>query len=139
MNRLLKMAGILAAGIAAGMLGLFLVYLLPVQHMQEDMRASLPGFMAEGENPFLIEGYKGSSLDNYTDAIMLGSVVYESDMSFWQEAMRVPRAAGIEDAPMESLEHYLQGGKNDQETEYSRFPCNFLQCFILGILHCFWS
>lgn len=126
MNRLLKMAGILAAGTAAGMLGLFLVYLLPVQHMQEDMRASLPGFMAEGENPFLIEGYKGSSLDNYTDAIMLGSAVYESDMSFWQEAMRVPRAAGIEDAPMESLEHYLQGGKNDQETEYSRYWHGYL-------------
>lgn len=126
MNRLLKMAGILAAGIAAGMLGLFFVYLLPVQHMQEDMRASLQSFMAEGENPFLIKNYKGSSLDNYTDAIMLGSAVYESDMPFWQEAVRVPRAAGIADAPMESLEHYLQGGKNDQETEYSRYWHGYL-------------
>lgn len=126
MNRLLKMAGILAAGIVAGTLGLFLVYLLPVQYMQENMRESLPGVMSEGENPFLIEGYKGSSLDNYTDAIMLGSAVYESDMPFWQKAVRVPRAAGVEDAPMESLDHYLLGGENDQESEYARYWHGYL-------------
>ena len=120
------MLGILIAGIAAGLSSLFVVYLLPVEKMQTNMKASLTEFMAEGENPFLIEGLKGSSLDNYTDAIMLGSAVYKTDMPFWQSAVRVPRAADVEGMPMESLDDYLTGKESSQESEYARYWHGYL-------------
>lgn len=126
MNRITKMLGILIAGIAAGLVGLFIVYLLPVEEMQTNMKASLTEFMAEGENPFLVEGLKGSSLDNYTDAIMLGSAVYKTDMPFWQSAVRVPRAADVEGMPMESLDDYLTSKESSQESEYARYWHGYL-------------
>lgn len=126
MNRITKMLGILIAGIAAGLAGLFIVYLLPVEKMQTNMKASLTEFMAEGENPFLIEGLKGSSLDNYTDAIMLGSAVYKTDMPFWQNAIRVPRSSDVEGMPMESLNDYLTSKESSQESEYARYWHGYL-------------
>ncbi len=127
MRSVIKMMVILLTGMIIGTLCICAVYLLPVEQMQENVRKSLEAFMAEGENPFVLEGYKGSSLDNYTDAIMLGSAVYGEDHgSLPERAMRVSRASGVEDAPMESLALYLKGEKTEEHTEYARYWHGYL-------------
>lgn len=125
MKKLLNCAGLLIAGILLGTLALCLVYLLPVQLMQTHLTESLDSFMEEGDNPFLIKGLKGSSLDNVTDAIMLGSAVYRSDRPFYQAAMLVARHAnGLE--TMDALEEYLTEGNTEGESEYSRYWHGYL-------------
>ena len=136
MSKIIKYAGILIAGIIFGLCSLFFVYALPVERMQENALESLDPFMQEGENPFLLEGYKGSSLDNFTDAIMLGNAVYEDEFSFWESAMEVPRAAGVDGAPMESLEEYLEGERDVERTEYSRYWHGYL-LFLKPLLYFF--
>lgn len=126
MNKIRKTITILGIGIAAGIVGLFLVYMLPVRPMQDNLKETLAEFMSEGENPFLLTGYKGSSLDNLTDAIMLGNAVYENDMSFWQSAMRNARASDVKDFPMEALEQYLISGESEEKTEYARYWHGYL-------------
>ncbi|MCC8162119.1 MAG: hypothetical protein LIO86_02865 [Lachnospiraceae bacterium] len=125
MKRLLKCAGMLIAGILLGTLAMCLVYLLPVQPMQEHMTESLESFMEEGDNPFLIEGLKGSSLDNTTDAIMLGTAVYQSDRPFYQSAMLV--AWHLNDLEsMDALEEYLTEGNTEGESCYPRYWHGYL-------------
>lgn len=126
MNKILKLGGILVCGILLAVSGLFLVYGLPTEYMREHVQETIDVFMEEGENPFLIENYKGSSLDNFTDAIMLGSAVYDDDEPFWSNAMKVPRAAGVQGKPMESLEQYLHDGNTTEKSEYARYWHGYL-------------
>lgn len=127
MRSAVKMTAILLAGMVAGTLCLCAVYLIPVKQIQENVRRSLDVFMEEGENPFILKGYKGSSLDNYTDAIMLGNAVYgEDDRPLAERAMWVSRASGAEDAPMESLALYLEGENTGEYTEYARYWHGYL-------------
>ncbi|MCD8249923.1 MAG: hypothetical protein LUC60_08770 [Lachnospiraceae bacterium] len=125
MKRLLKGIGVLLGGIILGTVGMCLVFLLPVEPMQEHMRESLESFMEEGENPFLLEGIKGSSLDNYTDATMLGLAVYQSDKPFYQSAMLALWHTD-EAGTMEALEEYLTEGGAEEEDSYARYWQGYL-------------
>ncbi|MCD8241544.1 MAG: hypothetical protein LUD73_03895, partial [Lachnospiraceae bacterium] len=125
MKRLLKGIGVLLGGIILGTVGMCLVFLLPVEPMQEHMRESLESFMEEGENPFLLEGIKGSSLDNYTDATMLGLAVYQSEKPFYQSAM-MPISHTDEAGTIEALEEYLTEGGAEEEDSYARYWQGYL-------------
>ena len=128
MRSVVRMSAILLAGVIGGAFCLWAVYLIPVENMQRNVEKSMDIFMEEGENPFVLNGYKGSSLDNYTDAIMLGSAVYgEGDEPAAVRAMRVSRASGAADAPMESLDMYLENrGTEGGHTDYARYWHGYL-------------
>lgn len=128
MRSVVRMSAILLAGVIGGAFCLWAVYLIPVENMQRNVEKSMDIFMEEGENPFVLNGYKGSSLDNYTDAIMLGSAVYgEGDEPAAVRAMRVSRASGAADAPMESLAMYLESrGTGGEHTDYARYWHGYL-------------
>lgn len=137
MRSVVRMSAILLAGVIGGAFCLWAVYLIPVENMQRNVEKSMDIFMEEGENPFVLNGYKGSSLDNYTDAIMLGSAVYgEGDEPAAVRAMRVSRASGAADAPMESLATYLESrGTEGEHTDYARYWHGYL--VLLKPLLCF--
>lgn len=137
MRSVVRMSAILLAGVIGGAFCLWAVYLIPVENMQRNVEKSMDIFMEEGENPFVLNGYKGSSLDNYTDAIMLGSAVYgEGDEPAVVRAMRVSRASGAADAPMESLDMYLESrGTEGGHTDYARYWHGYL--VLLKPLLCF--
>ena len=68
----MKKTGIfIVTGIFVGWILLSLAYLVPTGRIRTHITESLPLLESEGENPYLMEDYKGSSLDNYTDEIML--------------------------------------------------------------------
>ena len=74
-QQLKKLAVLYLACLVAGTLALTAVYCLPVRPIQEHVRVSVDAFLEEGDNPFVLPEYKGASLDNTTDAIMLGNAV----------------------------------------------------------------
>lgn len=115
------------------LLGLFLgtvlleaVYLLPVAPMKAHVRESLDDFMAEGDNPFILEGYKGSSLDNSTDALMLGNAVFASEQPFYKAAMLVERAKDDEGETMTALQRYILEDDRHLTGDYSRYWHGYL-------------
>lgn len=82
MKQIKRVLKILAAGLLLGILAICLVYLLPCGSLQKHASESLKILKTEGENPFLLEGYKGSSLDNYTDTLMITQAVYSQKNHF---------------------------------------------------------
>jgi len=126
MRRIGNLLLLLCAGTALGTLSLTLVYLLPAAPMQEHMRACIDSYVAEGDNPFVMEGYKGSSLDNYTDAIMLANAVYASEAPAWQAAMRVERWEKDGEQNQEALREYLTEGSSDRVSGYARYWHGYL-------------
>lgn len=121
-----KMIMILIISILAGAAALCLVYCLPVKPMQAHMSEGIEAFVQEGDNPFLIPGYKGSSLDNYTDAIMLGNAVFESKLSFYKAAMKAERAIDGEELNQQALQKYLSQGQADRVGSYERYWHGYL-------------
>ena len=73
----------LICGVILGYLLLLGVYALPVEPMAANVRASVPAFNGEWarEESYetLIPGYRGTQLDNSTDAAMLLHAVHTSD------------------------------------------------------------
>lgn len=116
----------LMAGIFLGTLLLCGVYLLPMEPMRMHVAETMEQFLEEGENPFLLDGCKGSSLDNYTDAIMLGNAVYDSDEPFYQKAMEVSRENNGLDQPMESLHAYVEKSGEQDVSSYARYWHGYL-------------
>lgn len=123
---IVKLGLLLAAGIFTGTILLCLVYSLPVSPMQEHMRESLDEFVQEGDNPFMMDGYKGSSLDNTTDATMLGNAVYESSLPVYKAAMLAERGNDEGAESQEALKNYLDGKKMDQISTYARYWHGYL-------------
>ena len=60
---------------------LCLVYALPVEPMQNNVRESCEIFQSEGSYNQLVAGQYDSQLDNFTDALMLIEAAFESDHS----------------------------------------------------------
>lgn len=124
-----RAAGIAAAFAAVLFLGTLLltaVYLLPTEGMKKHVGESLDNFMDEGDNPFLIPGYKGSSLDNSTDAIMLGNAVFDSERPFYQAAMLAERAKDESGDTMIGLQNYVREDDRHLVVEYSRYWHGYL-------------
>lgn len=125
-NLILNMFLILFGSILLGTILLWAVYYLPVMPMQKHMKESIEEFVQEGDNPFLMDGYKGSSLDNSTDAIMLEHAVYKSDLPVYKAAMMAERGDNADAEAQEDLQIYLQGKEMDQISTYARYWHGYL-------------
>lgn len=124
-NRL-NILELLIGGILAGMLLLFAVYLLPQGKMQVHIQESIGLLENEGDNPYLMEGYKGSSLDNYTDAIMLANAGYQSKQPFYKAAMLVERKNTEEDEPVEWVKASIEDQEDAPVVSYGRYWHGYL-------------
>lgn len=115
---------LLVTGILAGTFAMVIVYALPVERMDTNVRSSMEVFYTEGVYPQLIPGYKSTQLDNETDAIMLLGAIYDGGgYPVWQQAMRVARIDFTDqDACCNELIWYAWENRvPDSETEYSRY------------------
>lgn len=93
-RRLLRMGGILLAGIAAGFGLLTAVFLLPVGSMEQHVLESLPALNGEwgtGEESYeqVVKGYPSTQLDNSTDAYMLLTAIHRSEKSAVDQAIQL--------------------------------------------------
>lgn len=86
----------LLAGIVAGYLLLVAVYMLPVEPMAQNVRASVPALQGEWgrEDAYeqLVKGYVTTQLDNSTDAVMMLAAVHESEASPFVQAAEARNA-----------------------------------------------
>lgn len=90
------------------------------------MRVSVDAFLEEGDNPFVLPGYKGASLDNTTDAIMLGNAVYQSEFPVYQAAMKAGRAELDNEHTQLALKKYLNQDQGLTLTSYERYWHGYL-------------
>ncbi len=123
MKKLLNYIYILLGGIFLAALLMMLVYMLPTERMERNVRSSMEIFYTERVYPQQAAGYKSSQLDNETEAIMLLGAIYSSDDSPINQAMRVSRIDfSATDASCNDLIQYAWENKTpDNIVEYSRY------------------
>lgn len=106
LKNFIKMIILLITGVAAGYMLLCLVYLLPCDVMQKNLKRSEVVFTAEEDYRRVIPGYISTQLDTYTDAWMLGISVYDEDVPLFRRALSCNRAE-YGNGPKESIGLYL--------------------------------
>lgn len=103
---------IVVLGIVAGYLLLVGAYLLPVEPMARNVRASVPALNGEWgqEDAYeqLIRGYVPTQLDNSTDAVMMLAAVHESEKSPFVQAAEGCNYGG-DSTSFAALMAYAQG------------------------------
>lgn len=123
---LLCMAGMLVAGLIL-MIG---VYMLPTGRMKGHVANSADTFNYEGEYPEIIQGYRNSILDNYTDALMYATAIQPGTGDVVQDAMRNRRYEDSGSNLAQSLNDYANdvAGKEAvrYEMEYPRYWHGYL-------------
>jgi hypothetical protein len=104
---------IIVASIVIATLLQFLVFALPTESMEENVKKSVEIFRTEGVYRDLIPGLYTTKQDNYTDAAMLLQAIYNGDESLSDRAMNVycNRIEGKN--YQESLIQYCETGESD--------------------------
>lgn len=126
-NQILRSIVLVLVGIMTGYLMLMLVYLLPVERMQENMLKSVDILTQEQEYHKVIPGYNSTQLDNYTDSWMIGNAIYENVLPIWERALTC-MSADYGNGPLNGLARYLMepGGGINEEIEYTRYWHGYL-------------
>ena len=90
MRRYLKMIFFLFCSIVAGGLMMIGAYHIPVEWMKENVQESAVILRQEGMYPSLVKGYSYTTLDNFTDTLMLNVATCEVEESTVYKAMMIP-------------------------------------------------
>lgn len=127
-NLLIKTLLISLSSIVLGFVLLLAVYLLPVAPMKANMQKCVDVFRAEGKYPLLIEGYKSTRLDNFTDAIMLLTALYDdTEKSLFDKAVNHYWISYENKNSVDSLVSYLEDDQGKiNESEYGRYWHGYL-------------
>ena len=108
----------LPAASFAGTALMGLSYLLPVENIREGMSGAASVMEKEGVRPKIF----GSTIDNYTDSLMLLEASYDGRDSKKSSAMLVPNELIAGREPFDSLiDHYSKGVEFDSVYEYPRY------------------
>ena len=117
----LRMAGNLAASAIIGTLLLIGAYSLPVAKIDKHVEDSATIFKQEGGYPTLFS-WCTSTLDNFTDAIMLLEAADSTNDSAVNRAMRAYRGAISDYIPNDVLvAHYVNGIDYETKATYPRY------------------
>lgn len=84
----IKMCTVLIISICLGTVFLYAAYLLPTTSMNRHLEESIPIFQAEGAYPQQV-GWCSSTLDNFTDALMLLTAAYDGGEPTIDKAMNL--------------------------------------------------
>ena len=126
-NLWIRMIITLLFSIGAGFAIMLFIYILPVEPMKANMQKCVDVLKNEGRYPLLIEGYKSTRLDNYTDAIMILTALYEDEeKSIAEKAMGNYREIYDDMNPVEMLTSYLDENPSDNVTNYPRYWHGYL-------------
>lgn len=119
---------------AIGLLLLFLVHLLPVDRMKENVYWSLEMIEQEFTDEIAVDGYPATLTGNFTDCLMLQYAIYDrSEHTALEQTLRMFRSeayAATDEGddgwwPGYSLVGYLQG-EEQREVEYPRYWHGYL-------------
>jgi len=105
---------------------LLLVFLLPVTPMKNNLKEDITLFENEGYYNQMIEGYKSTQLDNYTDIIMLMNAIYDGPEPFYQKAFANYRYNDSDLNNIDELSDYLNEGITHGTSTYSWYAHGYL-------------
>lgn len=131
---------VLIAGGCAGFVMLLLVYAIPIEPILFNARASVEIFQREGVMPQAVEGYRATTMDNYTDSWMLRIAFYDGDDSLLQKSLNNYYYGYGEEQTRnvcESMIAYLDGMEGYTRMSYGRYWHGYL--VFLKPLLCFFS
>lgn len=112
--------------ILIGTLLLTLVYTLPIAPIESNIIESAKLIEQEGTYPSLFP-WCTSTLDNFTDSLMLGHAAYRGYYSPWVEAMKVHNYYMQSKMPdQELVDYYLHGVKYDFIDSYTQYWHGYL-------------
>lgn len=107
-KQILQIILILIFGTVVGGGIITLTYLIPQDWMREQFLASYDSFEQEGKYATVIKGEASSQLDNFTDALMLGTAYYNDEENIFKNAMLAPRIKHQDNNPTASLLKYME-------------------------------
>ncbi len=113
-------------GSLIGWFMLLIVYLLPVEPMEKNVRIALEELSDLGPSPMLFEDNAATQLDIYTDTIMLNEAIYAGNESILERVAAVYRYDYEDRTPFQSLLAYLSGESGVSKIEYARYWHGYL-------------
>lgn len=122
----LNLVLLLIGSVAAGAVLLYIVFLLPSDHIFQNVQSAGEVFSIEGIYP-VVDGSDATIIDNWTDSLMLENAFFEKEgASTLEKAMAVYRPEFQEGVPTRSLLHYLSGKQDYDITSYTRYWHGYL-------------
>lgn len=114
----MKLIGAMLGMLAAGFLLMSAVYLLPTGRMKGHVANSSELFNYEGIYPQIIQGYKCSQLDNYTDALMYATAIHPGSGNAVRDAMKNARYEYQDEKMVQALNDYANDAAGKEELRY---------------------
>ncbi len=112
---------ILIIGVALATFSIIAVNILPVDRMQAHLKESAIVMEQEDDYPKLIPEEPGTTLDNFTDSIMLVTSAFERDTSLIDQSMYAYRVLYEDARPTDVLVKYGNGEKGYTKISYARY------------------
>lgn len=123
--RIMRILLMLALGCIIGFSLLMAVYCIPVDNVK-DAQQTADIFRQEGDRPSVIPSLRGSTSDNYTDALMIAEALFDDpQISVLEKAVHVYRRANSESATVD-IADYLEGKPMQWVIPYARYWHGFL-------------
>lgn len=121
-------AASLVAAVLAGILLMTCAYALPTARMRYHVSLSLPYIEQEGDFYWWAPYHNSTALDGFTDCIMLGNAIYESEASPFHDALVNPRREYTpgDTVSVDSLIRYASGEVGGREVTYARYWHGYL-------------
>lgn len=122
-----KMCAVLLASICSGTILMYAVYLLPISPIERHLKESIPVFQREGPYPKPVS-WCSSTLDNFTDALMLLTAAYNGEESTLDKAMSLyyETSSGDVIAPVPSILDYGSETRSVTIHTYTRYWQGYL-------------
>lgn len=125
-QKVIRLGGFVFIGSLIGWFMLLIVYLLPVEPIEKNVRMALEELNDLGPSPVMFKGNAATQLDIYTDTIMLNEAIYAGDEGIWEKVVAVYRYDYADRTPFQSLLAYLSGEGAADRIEYARYWHGYL-------------
>lgn len=113
-----KLVGVTILMLMTGLLLMIVAYTLPVGRMKNNIADSHEVFNYEGTYPQIIQGYKSTQLDNYTDALMYATAIHPGSGNAVKDAMYNARYEYVDNSMPQSLNDYANDVVSKEELRY---------------------
>lgn len=122
----LGIIAVIAMSTLIGTIFLIVVYMLPVQNMYKNASETASTLMSEGDYYMWIPSDRTSQSDNFTDALMIQTAIYNGTESFVDKAMMNPRISYEGSSIIENLEKTVNNERGGVRTTYARYWHGYL-------------
>ena len=114
----IKFVGVTIGMLILGLALMIVVYMLPTGRMKSNIAFSHETFNYEGIYPQVINGYKSTQLDNYTDALMYATAIHPGSGNVVKDALRNARFEYTDTNMAQALNDYANDVSAKEEVKY---------------------